>query len=65
MDFYPVLKYFQYSHLPEKLQIVSKKFYDLAYETIYNERVVHPHREIEKCLNKLLEAKDCAVRSML
>ena len=58
----PTLKYFEYKHLPEKLQPVSKKVYELAMEM---------HRALPNCaektagLRKLLEAKDCFVRAYL
>jgi len=56
-----VLKYFDYKHLPEQLQIVSKKFHDLAHEIA----VIGNNPEVTVSLRKLLEAKDAAVRSQL
>ena len=59
---YPILKFFSYEHLPEKLREVSKPFADLAYKMA---------DELPQCaetaagLRKLLEAKDCAVRAAL
>lgn len=65
------LKYFKYDHLPEHLQAASKLFYDTA------NAIVHRFIELEACgsrpdpveteegLRKLLEAKDCIVRSLL
>ena len=65
---YPVLQFFAYSHLPEELQTVSKPFAELAY-LMADELNSHDSRgnirEIEKMLDKLLEAKDCAVRAAI
>lgn len=58
----PIMKYFRYSHLPEKLQSVSKSVYDLA-EKMDNE--LPNGAEKSAGLRKLLEAKDCFVRSNL
>lgn len=58
----PIMKYFSYSHLPEKLQSVSKSVYDLA-EKMDNE--LPNGAEKSAGLRKLLEAKDCFVRSNL
>jgi len=56
-----IIKYFKYDHLPEHLQEVSKHFYDLAQKV----RKISNNQETEMALRKLLEAKDCAVRSTL
>lgn len=57
-----ILKYFSYSHLPEKLQAISKPIADLA-QKIDQE---YPDCEEKSAgLQKLLEAKDCFVRSVL
>jgi hypothetical protein len=57
-----LLQFFDYEHLPEKLQGASKPFGDLA-------RLIHSslpvNAEITTCLRKLLETKDCAVRAVL
>lgn len=58
----PIMKYFEYQHLPKKLQSVSKPVYDLAHEM--NERLPDGP-EKSAGLRKLLEAKDCFVRSYL
>lgn len=59
---YPILRYFEYDHLPAKLQKVSKPFCDLAHEMALE----LPHNpETSTFLRKLLEAKDCVVRSAL
>lgn len=59
---YPILKFFQYEHLPVKLQLVSKPFGDLAEFLV---RAVPPGPETATALRKLLEAKDAAVRAAL
>lgn len=58
----PLLQFFQYRHLPEKLQIISKPFCDLASQIIEN---VPANIERSQALRKLLESKDCAVRAAL
>lgn len=58
----PILKYFDYAHLPEHLREVSETFADQAM-TILTYCPRNPERSV--ALRKLLEAKDCAVRSML
>lgn len=57
-----LLPYFAYSHLPEHLRLVSQKFYDLAYEMAEN---LKAGPMLDVCLQKLLEAKDAAVRAAL
>lgn len=59
---YPILRYFEYDHLPQMLQLVSKPFCDLAHQLALE----LPHcPETSTALRKLLEAKDCAVRAAL
>jgi hypothetical protein len=55
-------KFFQYTHLPERLQFVSKPFGELA-TWVYDNLPAGPERTVT--LRKLLEAKDCAVRAQL
>lgn len=57
-----VMQFFAYAHLPPHLQEVSKPFGDLA-EQIVATLPRNPERT--KALNKLLEAKDAAVRAAL
>jgi N-glycosylase/DNA lyase len=57
-----VLKFFSYSHLPEKLQDVSRPFAYLAQQVA--ERAPDSP-ETTVALRKLLEAKDAAVRAVL
>lgn len=57
-----LLQFFTYAHLPERLQTISGPFCELAKqlcETLPN----NPERST--ALRKLLEAKDCAVRSAI
>lgn len=56
-----MMKFFEFSHLPERLQAVSKPFGELA-EFIANGP---QNAETTVALRKLLEAKDCAVRARL
>lgn len=57
-----LLRYFDYHHLPERLQVFSAPFHDLA-NTIANRSPRHP--ETEHVLRDLLKAKDAAVRTLL
>ncbi|MEW4569336.1 hypothetical protein AB1L88_15835 [Tautonia sp. JC769] len=57
-----MLKWFDYAHLPERLQVISKPFGDLA-SAICD--TVEPGPERTVALRKLLEAKDAAVRARL
>ncbi len=56
----PILRYFHYSHLPEKLQASSKPFCDLARHIV---ETAPRNAERSVALRKLLEAKDAAVRA--
>ena len=60
-----ILRYFEYKHLPQPLQDVSKPFHDLAHELYYSARSSQDEIECIVGLRKLLEAKDCFVRSRL
>lgn len=62
LDAEPMLRWFEYSHLPEHLQGISILFHVLAHEL-----VARAHRNAERtvALRKLLEAKDAAVRAAL
>ena len=57
-----IMKYFEYSHLPEKLQRISKPICDIA--KIYDGKYSNS-QEKSAGLRKLLEAKDCFVRAAL
>lgn len=56
------IKYFQYAHLPEKLQGVSKPVAELA---TLMEQLLPDGAEKSAGMRKLLEAKDCFVRAYL
>lgn len=60
---FSAIEFFKYDHLPPRLQKISKPFHDLAMSLIVGEYT--RGREITKALDKLLEAKDCAVRGYL
>lgn len=58
----PIIKYFAYDHLPEKLQEVSKPIGELAMKM---DQELPGCAEKSAGLRKLLEAKDCLVRANL
>ena len=58
----PIMKYFEYEHLPEHLQKVSKPVGDLAKQMNID---IPDSPEKSAGLRKLLEAKDCLVRAAL
>lgn len=58
----PMLRFFEYDHLPITLKAISKPFGQLA-ELIVKELPRNPERTV--ALRKLLESKDCAVRAGL
>lgn len=58
----PILKFFNYAHLPEKLQTVSRSFYLFARD-LENNLPKGPEKTV--ALRKLLESKDAAVRAAL
>lgn len=55
-----LLQFFDYKHLPEHLQTISKPFGELA-QLLVDTLPHNPERTV--ALRKLLEAKDCAVRA--
>jgi hypothetical protein len=57
-----LLRYFEYAHLPEHLQAVSKPIGDLAKSLAED---LPESAEVTAGLRKLLEAKDCLVRAAL
>lgn len=57
-----MMKFFQYAHLKEELQAISKPFSELAHELV---ETLPCNPERAAALRKLLEAKDCAVRAAL
>ena len=58
----PILQFFAYEHLPEKLQAISKPFGEMAKWMV---ETLPRNAERSAGLRKLLEAKDCAVRANL
>lgn len=58
----PILKYFEYAHLPAPLQEISKPLGDLAKQM---DESLPDGAEKSAGLRKLLEAKDCLVRAAL
>lgn len=56
------MKFFDYEHLPEKLQKVSKPIGDVARQM---DAELPDGAEKSAGLRKLLEAKDCLVRAAL
>jgi len=57
-----MMRYFEFLHLPPKLQHVSRHFYTVA-DIVRNTVPDGPEKTV--CLRKLLEAKDAAVRAAL
>lgn len=55
-----ILRHFEFSHLPEHLQRVSKEFHALAHLMA---GMLKDDPELVAGLRKLLEAKDCMVRA--
>jgi hypothetical protein len=57
-----LLQFFAYEHLPPHLRLVSEPFGMLARELA---ETLPDNVESAEAMRKLLEAKDCAVRSVL
>jgi hypothetical protein len=57
-----LLRYFEYEHLPEYLQAVSRPLSELASQLALD---LPQGPELTTGLRKLLEAKDCFVRAAL
>lgn len=60
-----LLRYFTYDHLPPDRQSISKQCCDLAHAMAEQLKTAHDTAEVTVGLRKLLEAKDCFVRSTL
>lgn len=58
----PLLQFFTHAHLPARLAAVSKPFCELAMGISV---ALPPNSQRDRALEKLLEAKDCAVRAFL
>lgn len=56
------MKFFEYKHLPEHLQEISKPIGELAQQMA---ETLPDSEETNTGLRKLLEAKDCFVRAKL
>ncbi len=57
-----MLRWFEYEHLPPKLQSISRPFGELAAVMV---AALDPGPELTVSVRKLLEAKDAAVRAAL
>jgi hypothetical protein len=57
-----LLKWFEFKHLPDELQKVSRPFCEMAEKIC---ETIEPGPERTVALRKLLEAKDAAVRAKL
>lgn len=57
-----ILRFFKYEHLPPHLQEISKRFCELA---AWMDDNLPAGAEKSAGLRKLLEAKDCAVRTQV
>lgn len=58
----PTMRYFEFAHLPQNLQEVSKPIGELAASM---DSLLPESAEKSAGLRKLLEAKDCFVRAAL
>jgi hypothetical protein len=56
------LFFFEFKHLPPSLQLISNYYYDMASEVIDK---LPDNEQRNLCLQRLLESKDCAVRSLV
>lgn len=57
-----MMRWFEWGHLPQNLQVVSQPFCTLAQQIV---DTIYPGPERTVALRKLLEAKDAAVRARL
>ena len=58
-----LMQFFDFEHLPKDMQEISRPFAILAREI--HDKIYPDNIERNMCLRKLLEAKDCAVRSFM
>ncbi len=56
----PIMKHFEFEHLPEDLKKVSQHFFSLAFKM---DKELPDCAEKSAGMRKLLEAKDCMVRA--
>lgn len=59
---HPILKHFEYDHLPLHLAAIAKEFHRLAH---FLHDTLPMGAELIAGLRKLLEAKDCTVRAVI
>lgn len=57
-----IMQFFEYRHLPDRLQLISQPFSHLAGQII---QTIPRNPERTVALRKLLEAKDAAVRAFI
>lgn len=57
-----ILQFFAYGHLPENMKLVSRPFGELAAKLV---EMLPDNSQREHALDRLLEAKDCAVRALI
>lgn len=57
-----LIDFFDFAHLPDHLQAISRPFHALAHQL---EEMLEPGAERTVALRKLLESKDAAVRAAL
>lgn len=57
-----LIQFFNYTHLPDNLKIISEKFFALVKEL---DETLPNNAEKTMAFRKLLEAKDCAVRASI
>ena len=57
-----ILKWFEYEHLPEHLQVISSPYKTMACDIVDR---IQPGPERTVALRKLLESKDAAVRAVV
>lgn len=55
-----IMNFFNFEHLPQHLAVVSERYYELA---LWINKNLPDCEEKNVALRKLLESKDCAVRS--
>lgn len=60
-----LLKFFDYSNEPEKINRIAAEFFELAHRLVSLVGThLKPDAEFTTCLRKLLEARDCALRAV-
>jgi len=64
-DRFPILRFFEYDHLPLHLQEPSRMCSQLAHQIVRFSYGTQNYAEVEAALRKLLEVKDCFVRANL